>query len=129
MEISWSIVLWYVFHLGVALFGSLLYNVGMWVLAKSKFDAQDKDFDFKTYKKHNYDNWIFATLCGPVLVWYLPDVVHLANTYFLKKFFSVELPVLGVLYMGAGPLSEFILFAISYVAGRKSGILPSTKQD
>lgn len=109
---------------GIALFGSLIYNVILFVIAKNKCDRDSVDFLYGKYCKMNWDNWLLTFLLAPVLVWYLPDIIALINTRL-----NAELQTLEVYYLGAGPLTEVVLFGMFKLAGwKETWVAPVHKQ-
>lgn len=72
----------------------------------------------------NWDNWLLTFLLAPVLVWYLPDIIALINTRL-----NAELQTLEVYYLGAGPLTEVVLFGMFKLAGwKETWVAPVHKQ-
>jgi hypothetical protein len=103
----------------IALFGSLLYNVILFKIAKDKCDDAGIELDYGKYFKMNWDNWLVTILAVPVLVFFMPDIVYLIN-----KHLSSEIEGdLQILYLGAGPLSEIMIFAVGKLLGWKKSII------
>jgi len=107
----------------IAFFGSLVDNYILFVIAKNNCDQAGKEFEYVKYFKMNWDNWILTFLLAPVLVWYLPDIVALVNTHL-----STELQEYKIFYLGAGPLTELVLFGIFRLMNwKKTWIAPIHK--
>lgn len=107
----------------IAFFGSIIYNVVLFSIAKNKCDKEDIEFPYGKYLKQNWDNWAVTLLCAPILVWYLDDIVALINFLFTHFNINVQLPMLEVYYLGAGVLSELILFGIFKLLGLKESLV------
>lgn len=107
----------------IALFGSIIWNYALFSIAKNKCDAVEMDFPYRKYLKFNWDNWLLTALCAPVLVWYLADIVSMLNYLFTHFNINVQLPMLEVYYLGAGVLSELILFGIFKLFGLKESLV------
>lgn len=99
---------------GIALFGSLVYNYILFVIAKNKCDKEGVDFLYAKYCKMNWDNWGLTILLAPVLVWYLPDIMSIINTKM-----SLSLETFDIYYMGTGPFTEIVLFGMFKLIGWK----------
>lgn len=111
----------------IALFGSIIYNYMLFVIAKNNCDKIPVDFEYKKYFKLNWDNWGLTFLLAPVLVWYLPDIILVLNSYVLNKF-NIKLPVLSVMYLGAGIFTELVLYGMFKLMGwKESWIAPVHK--
>lgn len=102
----------------VAFFGSFLYNLALYVAAKNIADKNDVDFDNRKYFKNNWDNWLLTIFIAPVLVWYAPDIVGLLNDRL-----QLNMKFYQVYNMGAGPLTEVLLFGIYKLIGWKETFL------
>lgn len=112
-------------HFLVAFFGSLLYNFGLFKIAKDKYDeGSDQPFPYKAYFLKNWDNWAFASLCTVPLVLYLTDIVAIINAQF-----NLQLQVYEAYYLGAGPLSELISIGIFRLLGFKKSIVQHVNKD
>ena len=98
----------------IAFFGSIIYNYVLFVIAKNKCDQEEKDFPYLKYFKMNWDNWGLTFMLAPVLVWYMPDSVGLINAHM-----ATELGEHEVFYLGAGPLTEVLLFGMFKLLGWK----------
>ncbi len=107
----------------IAFFGSVLYNAALFVAAKNKCDGSEPpvEFEYRKYFKMNWDNWLFATLLVPVVVWYLPDFARIANEW-MQKTAGFQLSN-EVYYLGSGPLSELVIFAVLWIAQRKKSFI------
>jgi hypothetical protein len=102
----------------ITFFGSFLYNLGLFVAAKNLADKNNVEFDYKKYSKNNWDNWVLTLAIAPVLVWYAPDIVGLLNDRL-----QTQMKFYNVYYMGAGPLTEVVLFGLYKLAGWKETFL------
>ena len=99
----------------VALYGSLFYNYILYVIAKGNCERIDKEFEYLKYIKMNLDNWGLTILTAPILVNYLPDIVSL-----LSSKLNWDLNTYKVYYLGAGPLSEVIIWLTMKLIGWKN---------
>lgn len=108
----------------IAFFGSFLYNFILFVISKGNSDKQDLDFDYKKYLKINWDNWALTVFLAPVLVWYMPDIVDLLNSKM-----SLELAEHKIFYLGAGPLTEVVLFGMFKLLGWKESFVTKAHKE
>lgn len=113
----------------IALFGSLLYNFALFVAAKNNCDSTmpPTDFEYKKFAKMNWDNWLLATFTVPLVVWFLPDFAKLGNDWILKVA-GIQLPE-ELYYLGAGPLSEVVIFVVLWIAQRKKTFIVPVHKD
>lgn len=111
----------------IAFFGSILWNFALFSIAKNKCDKEDIEFPYMKYCKANWDNWTLTTLCAPIMVWYLVDIVALVN--YLLTNLNVQLPMLEIYYLGAGVVSELILFGIFKLLGLKESLVAPVHKD
>jgi hypothetical protein len=107
-----------------AFFGSVLYNYLLFVIAKNNCDQTGIEFEYKKYVKLNWDNWGLTLLLAPVLVWYMPDIVALINDKL-----SANLSVYKIYYLGAGPFTEVVLFAMFKLIGWKTTWIAPVHKD
>lgn len=108
------------FWLAWAFFGSFLYNYILFQIAKDKCDAIGSEFPYKRYAKMNWDNWLLTTLFAPVLVYFLPDLIALAN-----QKLNWDLKINAVYYLLSGPLTEYVLFLVFKILGwKKTWVAP-----
>lgn len=98
----------------IAFFGSFIYNFALFVKAKDNCDKNDTPFPYGKYFKMNWDNWAFTVLLAPVLVLYLPDIVAILN-----QRMDTQITLYPVYNLGAGPLTEVVLFGIYKMLGWK----------
>lgn len=99
----------------VALYGSLFYNYILYVIAKGNCERIEKDFEYGKYFKMNADNWGLTLLTAPILVNYLPDIVVLIN-----EKLNWQLTTYKIYYLGAGPLSEVLIWLTMKLIGWKN---------
>ncbi len=103
-----------------AFFGSFLYNLAIFVVAKNNCDKAEVDFPYRKYFKYNWDNWLLTIFVAVPLVWFMPDILKLIND---KLGYGV--PESPVIYLASGPLSELLIFFILKWSPRgKSEIVP-----
>lgn len=116
-------------HYLLAFFGSFLYNAVIFVVAKNNCDKAEPpvDFQYKKYAKMNWDNWGLTFCFAPVVVWFLPDFAKLANEYLLKTM-GFQLPE-DLYYLGAGPLTEVVMYFVLKYSGRKESFVPPVHVD
>ncbi|HTJ53773.1 MAG TPA: hypothetical protein VL443_30165 [Cyclobacteriaceae bacterium] len=105
-----------------AFFGSFLYNFILFKIAKDNCDNANPpvDFEYKKYAKMNWDNWALTTFLAPVLVYFLPDIVG-----FINQKMNLDLQIYNIYYLGAGPLTEVVLFGVFKLLGwKKTWVAP-----
>jgi len=51
-----------------AVLGWAAWTCGNFVISKDKFDDEEKDFPWATYRKKNWDNWIFNGIVAAILM-------------------------------------------------------------
>ena len=98
------------FHYLLAIAGWVLYNLLILNVSKDKLDEQDKQFNWKTYKRKHWDNWAFTLLLSPFLVYYMKDIVIL-----FSEWLGRDIPQLEIYYIGCGVLTEVIYFLLSKI--------------
>lgn len=90
-----------------------LWTVGNFVIAKDKYDDEEKDFPWATYKKKNWDNWIFNGIVAIALV--------------LVGILKLDIEPLGIegvhgwsdiYYFGSGVVGEWIIKGIKRISGK-----------
>jgi len=109
----------------IAFFGSVVYNFALFVIAKNLCDTAGVDFEYKKYLKMNWDNWALTILIAPILVWYMPDIFTIVNSKF-----NLNMNVYDLYYLGAGPLTEIVLFGMFKLMGwKKTWIAPVHKEN
>lgn len=108
----------------MALFGALLYNYAMFVMAKNDCDKVEMDFPYSKYFKKNVDNWGLTVLVAPVLVWYLPDIISLLN-----ERWSLGLVGYQIYYLAAGPITEVLLILLMMLIGWKNSFVAKVHKD
>jgi len=108
----------------IAFFGSLLYNYILFVIAKGNCDKAGVEMEYRKYCKMNWDNWGLTVLLVPVLVWYMPDIINLINDKL-----NADLKTYSVYYLGAGPLTEVVLFGMYKLAGWKNSWVAPVHKD
>lgn len=107
----------------IAFFGSVVYNIILFVFAKDNCDKEGKPFPYLVYARMNWDNWLLTFCVAPIVVWYLADILTLIN-----HFFGLSMPVLEVYYLGAGVLVEVMYFGLTKLAGwKKTWVAPVHK--
>ncbi len=111
-----------------AFYGSFLYNLALFVLAKNNCDKAEKPFEFGKYFKFNWDNWGLTIAFAPLLVWKLDSVLGAVN-FVLGKFTDIQLPPSDIYYFGAGPLTELVLLGLFKLAGWKESWIAPVHKD
>lgn len=106
-----------------AFYGSIVYNFVLFVISKGKSDKIGKPFDHKKYALENWDNWSLATLCAPILVWYLPDIIGLLNSKL-----GWQLEVYAVYYLAAGPAAELLIYWTMKLVGLKDSLVTTAHE-
>lgn len=108
----------------IAFFGSVVYTFALFVKAKDNCEKNNVVFDYVKYLKMNWDNWALTGLVAPILVWFMPELVKLVNEHF-----TLTLQANPIYYLGAGPLTELLYFAIAKLIGWKESFIAPIHKD
>lgn len=106
-----------------AFFGSFVWAVILWSIAKNPYDSKKIDFPYGQYCKQNIDNWLVTLACAPILVWYLPDIVSIINerTGWNLKFYKIY-------YLGVGVFVELLYVGIALLFKWKQKFIPDLEK-
>lgn len=102
-----------------AFYGSFVYNLALFVIAKGNCDKAEIDFPYRKYLKYNWDNWVLTVAVAIILVWNMPDILHLINDKM-----GVQIPESSLLYLASGPATELLIFLLfKYVIKTKDSLV------
>lgn len=87
----------------IAILGWLIFNMWMFRNEKNKYDRNNQPFDYSSYLKKNWEDWVLSLLLTPVLALYLADLVGLLNYYT-----GWNVPCYEVYYAGCGVLLKAV---------------------
>jgi hypothetical protein len=95
----------YYWHLMISTGGGILWGWLWFMIEKNISDDSNGNFDYSTYTKKHWEEWVFTFMLSFVVVGYLPEIIIAVSPYL-----AVGDGINNLYYFIPGPLSLMLIY-------------------